>query len=271
MEYPRKGLPSPTGAKILTVGNQASNNEGVVGGEAVLVKPCIGTVNEGGGCRDFLEKIGVRWCGPGSTTDSLEIRDGDSGNSETKFECHGANEPPDFSNPQATYASVVSNTSIYADTATAVVSIVDDEISFTITPSGFAVNTDGVTVSATSLGTEPTISSTSATPQESGAVDASTIIGDPDKESKYCVQECVAAFKSCISGSNTDQIGSVSAMDCHVAAACYCTTPPYESPESSTGSGSAPVNPQDPASDPELLSSRIDMAKVDGLCTKVST
>ena len=261
----REGLPSPRGAKIVTVGNQG----GIVGGQPVVVKPCLGT-EDGGGCRDMLAEIGMRWCGPRDVLDRLKIRDSGSDIAKTNFECHGANEPPDFSNSQATYASVVTNTSTYADEATKVASVDEEEIELTATPSGYAVKTDGVTVTATSSGAISTGSSTSSTPQETGAIDASTVIGDPDKESDYCVQECVAAFKSCISGSDTDQIGSVSAMDCHAAAACYCTTPPYKTPESSTEPGSAPANPQDPATDPELLASKIDMTKVDELCTNVS-
>ena len=265
-EYPmEEGLPSPRGAKIVTVGNE----DQIVEGDPVVVNPCLNT-RSGGGCRDTLRMIGMRWCGPASLTDPLTKRDSGSKGSETKFECHGANEAPDFSNTQVAYASVATNSSTYADTATQTASVDEHEISLTVTPSGFAVNTAGVTITGTSLKPAPTSSSAAATPKETGAVDASTIVGDPDKESDYCVQECVAAFKSCISGSDTDRIGSVSAMDCHAAAACYCTTPPYETPESSAQPGSAPANPQDPASDPELLASKIDMSKVDELCTNVS-
>ena len=216
---------------------------------------------------DVLSRIGLRWCGPGGLP--IKRRDGSSTDVSTiKFECHGANEPPDFSSPQTTYASAVTNTTTYADTATETAVIDEDELPATVTPSGFAVNTDGMTVTGTTLGTQATSTGTSTAPQETGPIDASTVTGDADKESKLCVQECVAAFKGCVSTGDTNQIGSMYAMDCHAAAACYCTTPPYQT--ATTDDSAAPVNPEDPVTDPAVQSSKIDMGKVDGLCSDVS-
>lgn len=261
----RLGLPSPAGAKILTVGNQ----DKILGADPVVVKPCRDAV-DGNGCMSTFGVIGMRWCGPGSRTDPLRIRDSALDTSNPTLECHGANTPPDFSSPQTTYASVVTNTTTYADTAAGIASIGSEELTGTAVVSGFRVNTDSVTVTSTSFQTQVVsrVSSTSVLSQQTGSIDASTVVGHPDKESDYCVQECVSAFKGCISGSDTEEVGSMYAMDCHAAAACYCTEPPYQT-MSAPQAGSGPANPQDPATDPAMLSSRIDMTKVNELCTNV--
>ena len=110
----REGLPSPTGAKIVTVGIPPSN----VGGEPSVQKPCIGSANEGN-CREFLEEINIRWCGPADITYRMGKRDSAKFLPEAGFECHAANQPAS----DGKLVGSVTVQSTYKDTATGTVSI----------------------------------------------------------------------------------------------------------------------------------------------------
>lgn len=260
----RSGLPPPLGAKIVTVGESHSG----AGLGITVQKPCENTAN-GGGCMSFLVNMGMRWCGPGSTTDPMYRRDEITSTSPSQFDCHGANAPPQFTDKQS-LPEIATNTTGWIETVTAIPSIVTNDAA------GASLSTP---LSASPFGTDEVVTSsmhfdaaTFSTQVSSGGVSTATtpvnaanIVGDEGKEASNCVPECVAGFNGC---SSEPTRSSVQVMSCQTLAKCYLIQPPYQSALANPGVNS---NPEDPnAQTGPAAKPKIDMGKARNACNDVS-
>ncbi len=276
-----KNLKYLDGLKFLTTGVPTSvynprTRIGNPNAPPTVQNPCTGTFDERG-CRDFFYEAGIRWCGPAAWRPEDNITKRDNSTNSELLSCFVPNPPP----------AAISDT-VYAMTASVPVSSFnvtasvtpDATISIPSDDSVSMVTGDADDLAAASDGgaAAPSGLTTSPSPSATGPIDASTVLGDETKEGSACLQECVAGFDSCPAPQNNNQRRhwwqanerSVNSVDCFTLANCYLVQPPWQAPSAPTPGTN--TNPEDPnAQAGPAAKPQIDMEKVNGVCSDVST